>query len=233
MGALQPRPSGAQSAQAAQAADQRAVEGNRAGQTTQARELLRSRSGSAPRPGRPSSSIVSFIGATGVIISPEGLILSQAHVTHPESARPGAKTEVRLHDDTVVEAELLGADRVHDLSLLRLVKPGPYPFIPLADRNLVPGEGVLKLGYPAPLWYRKGRPPEVRFGRVLATNAYTFLVDCHTNGGDSGGRSSTWMVAWSGSSRHPRRSPMTACPPDSPTSKCPAVVCGGPRPRRR
>ena len=34
MGALQPRPSSAQSAQAAQAADQRAVEGNRAGPTT-------------------------------------------------------------------------------------------------------------------------------------------------------------------------------------------------------
>ncbi len=187
MGALQPRPSGAQSAQAAQAADQRAVEGNRAGQTTQTHELLALQERIRSSSRTAVSSIVSFIGATGVIISPEGLILSQAHVTHPEGARPGAKTKVRLPDDTVVEAEVLGADRVHDLSLLRLVKPGPYPFIPLADRNLAPGEGVLKLGYPAPLGYRRGRPPEVRFGRVLATNAYTFLVDCHTNGGDSGG----------------------------------------------
>ncbi len=132
-------------------------------------------------------SIVSFIGATGIIISPEGLILSQAHVTHPENARPGAKTTVILHDGTVAEAEVLGADRVHDLSLLRLVKPGPYPYTPLADRDLAPGDGVLKLGYPAPLRYRKGRPPEVRFGRVLTTTAYTFLVDCRINGGDSGG----------------------------------------------
>jgi RNA polymerase sigma factor (sigma-70 family) len=186
MGALPP-PSGAQGAQAAQAADQRAVEGNRAGPTIQTRELLALQERIRSSSRTAVSSIVSFIGATGVIISPEGLILSQAHVTHPAGARTGAKTEVRLHDDTVVEAELLGADRVHDLSLLRLVKPGPYPFIPLADRDLAPGEGVLKLGYPGPLWYRKGRPPEVRFGRVLATNAYTFLVDCHTNGGDSGG----------------------------------------------
>ena len=134
-----------------------------------------------------SPAIVSFIGATGVIITREGVILTQAHVTHPENARPGTKIKVILHDGTRAEAELLGADRVFDLSLLRLVKPGPYPFIPLADRAPVPGDGVLKLGYPAPLGYRKGRPPEVRFGRVLGTSAHLFLVDCRINGGDSGG----------------------------------------------
>ena len=187
MGALQPPPSGAQGARAAQAADQRAVEGNRAGPTPQTRELLalQERIRSVARTTSPA--IVSFIGATGVIITREGVILTQAHVTHPENARPGTKIKVILHDGTRAEAELLGADRVFDLSLLRLVKPGPYPFIPLADRVPVPGDGVLKLGFPAPLRYRKGRPPEVRFGRVLGTSAHLFLVDCRINGGDSGG----------------------------------------------
>jgi S1-C subfamily serine protease len=131
--------------------------------------------------------VVSFIGAAGVIISPEGLVLSQAHVTHPEGAKPGARTRVFLHDGTATEAELLGADRLHDMSLLRLTKPGPYPFAPLADHHPAPGDLVLKMGYPGPLWYRKNRPPEVRLGTVLAATSDAFLTDCRINGGDSGG----------------------------------------------
>ncbi len=131
--------------------------------------------------------VVSFIGAAGVIISPEGLILSQAHVTHPEGAKPGAKTRVFLHDGTAAEAELLGADRLHDMSLVRLTKPGPYPFAPLADRHPAPGDLALKMGYPGPLFYRKHRPPEVRLGTVLAATSEAFVTDCRINGGDSGG----------------------------------------------
>ncbi len=131
--------------------------------------------------------VVSFIGAAGVIISPEGLVLSQAHVTHPEGAKPGARIRVFLHDGTATEAELLGADRLHDTSLLQLTKPGPYPFAPLADRHPAPGDLVLKMGYPLPLSYRKHRPPEVRLGTVLAATSDAFLTDCRINGGDSGG----------------------------------------------
>ena len=131
--------------------------------------------------------VVSFIGAAGVIISPEGVVLSQAHVTHPEGAKPGARTRVFLHDGTATEAEILGADSLHDISLLRLTKPGPYPFAPLADRHPAPGDLVLKMGYPGPLWYRRNRPPEVRLGTVLAATSDAFLTDCRLNGGDSGG----------------------------------------------
>ena len=81
----------------------------------------------------------------------------------------------------------MGADYLHDLGLLRLVKPGPYPFTPLAGHNPVPGTAVLKFGYPAPRYYQKGRPPEVRFGTVLATKPDRFVTDCPINGGDSGG----------------------------------------------
>jgi RNA polymerase sigma factor (sigma-70 family) len=128
--------------------------GNNAdGVATTTRELLalQERTRSSARTALPS--VVSLPGSTAVIIAPEGLILSQAHATHGPQAKAGAKTKVTLHDGTVADAELLGADRVHDLSLLRLVKPGPYPFSPPADRNLSPSERVLKMGYPAPLWY--------------------------------------------------------------------------------
>jgi serine protease Do len=96
-----------------------------------------------------------------------------------------------FHDGMVAEAEVVGADELYDLTLLRLVKPGMYPFTPLAEHNPVPGTGVLKFGYPIEaqmVW-----PASVRFGAVLATKAEratepdTFVTDCATDGGDSGG----------------------------------------------
>ncbi|HJT76801.1 MAG TPA: serine protease, partial [Gemmataceae bacterium] len=130
---------------------------------------------------------------SGVIISADGLVLSQYHVSHMrdqadprKSRKPGEHTTVILHDGRRCEAELLGADRAQDLSLLRLLAPGPYPFTPLDGKATVRlGDGILKLGHP--LGYRPGRPPVVRFGHVLFVDPDTFVADCLVAGGDSGG----------------------------------------------
>ncbi len=130
---------------------------------------------------------------SGVLISADGLVLSQYHVSHMldqgdyrKSRKPGEHIQVILHDGRRCEAELLGADRAHDLSLLRLLGPGPYPYTPLDDKATVRrGDGVLKVGHP--LGYRPGRPPVVRFGRVLCADADSFVTDCLIAGGDSGG----------------------------------------------
>jgi serine protease Do len=131
--------------------------------------------------------------ASGVIITADGLVLSQYHVSHlldrndyEKSRKPGERVKVILHDGRECEAELLGADRTNDLSLLRLVKPGPYPFTPLDEKVTVKlGEGVLELGHP--LGYRRGRAPVVRLGRVLCAHEDSFVSDCLVTGGDSGG----------------------------------------------
>jgi serine protease Do len=131
--------------------------------------------------------------ASGVIISADGLILSQYHVTHmtseidpQQSHKAGRKLKVILHDGTPCEAELLGAVRGLDLSLVRMTKPGPYPFAPLDAKVAVAlGDGVLKLGHP--MGYRRDRPPVVRFGRVLYADADSAISDCRVVGGDSGG----------------------------------------------
>jgi serine protease Do len=131
--------------------------------------------------------------ASGVIITADGLILSQYHVSHlldpndsEKSRKPGERAKVILHDGRECEAELLGADRSYDLSLLRLVKPGPYPHAPLDEKVAVRlGDGVLKLGHP--LGYRRGRAPVVRLGRVLCRDDDSFATDCLVTGGDSGG----------------------------------------------
>ena len=133
---------------------------------------------------------------SGIIITKDGLILSQFHVSHrfpgydgrgPQKYRKaGDRTTVIFMDGRKREAELLGADQTFDLSLLRLVEPGPYPYVPLDSSTSVElGSWVLKLGHPQ--GYHRDRPPVVRLGRVLFKNRDIFVTDCLTTGGDSGG----------------------------------------------
>ena len=130
--------------------------------------------------------------ASGVIIRADGLILSQAHVSHNldwrrvRSRKPGERTTVVLCDGRKIEAELLGANQSFDLSLLRLLEPGPFPCVPLVPSATVTlGDWVLKLGHP--LGYRRDRPPVVRLGRVLFKSGELFVSDCLITRGDSGG----------------------------------------------
>lgn len=132
--------------------------------------------------------------ASGVIISADGLVLSQWHVTHAvrvtnskaEHWEAGEKTSVVLADGRKVRAELLGAATSHDLSLLRIIDQGPFPFAELkADLKLEVGDWILKLGHPG--HYRPGRPAMVRLGRILVSSERGFVSDCLINGGDSGG----------------------------------------------
>ena len=132
--------------------------------------------------------------ASGVIISSDGLILSQYHVSHmvgvygigTKGCQPGERTMVALADGRELEAELRGADQTHDLSLLQLLAPGPYSYVPLIRSVTVNrGEWVLKLGHP--LGYRIGRATVARLGRVLFQDKELFVADCMIWSGDSGG----------------------------------------------
>jgi serine protease Do len=138
---------------------------------------------------------ISETNASGVIITADGLILSQFHVSHRlpwkpgdpvRTRQPGERTTVILSDGRKIEAELLGADSTFDLSLLQLLEPGPYPYATLDPASTCRvGDWVLKLGHP--MGYRRDRPPVVRLGRVLFQNKDIFVTDCLITGGDSGG----------------------------------------------
>jgi len=138
--------------------------------------------------------------ASGVIVTEDGIVLSQWHVSHlrddasdegpsgPDSPSysAGEETTVILHDGRECRAELLGANITHDVSLLRLLEPGPYPHVPIRPENQVQvGDWVLKIGHP--LGYRRDRPAPVRLGRVLDRIDEIFSTDCAFCGGDSGG----------------------------------------------
>ncbi len=134
--------------------------------------------------------------ASGVIIRADGLVLSQYHVSHEGRyeektglvayGKPGDVVDVVLHDGREVHAELLGGSKHPDVSMLRILEPGPYPFMELAQdgpRSL--GDWVIKLGHP--LGYQPSRSVVSRLGRIVYINPINLVPDCATTGGDSGG----------------------------------------------
>lgn len=134
--------------------------------------------------------------ASGVLIGEDGLILSQYHVSHTGPyddeiglrvyGQPGDEVDVILSDGRRLKAELLGGERLADISLLRLIKSGPYPYINLASEEPVElGEWVIKFGHPA--GYQPQRGAVSRLGRVVYVNPVNIVADCRTAGGDSGG----------------------------------------------
>lgn len=135
--------------------------------------------------------------ATGVIIRGDGLILSQAHVSHerngidPETGliyepwEPGHTVHVVLLDGRRLMATLLGADYERDLSLLKIVEDGEYPHLELSERPVKLGDCVLKAGHPGD--YLPDRGAVLRLGRVLYSGTLDVVADCQTRGGDSGG----------------------------------------------
>jgi serine protease Do len=145
-----------------------------------------------PRPADKAGPVLPRDYSSGVIVTEDGVIASQYHVSHRTPERnwggvvpKGTKTVVVFADGTEAEAELLGADLFNDLSLLKLSKPGKYPFVALEGPAPRLGDSVLKIGHPD--GYFPGRAPPVRLGRVVSTADAVFVTDCPIVGGDSGG----------------------------------------------
>jgi len=87
--------------------------------------------------------VSSFSSGTGVIFSPEGLVLTNSHLIIS-----GASTVTITRDDgTQLPAEIVGVDRLSDLGVLRLPE-GTYPFLPIEDDSdsLRVGDWVIAIG---------------------------------------------------------------------------------------
>ncbi len=130
-----------------------------------------------------------FGSGTGVIISEDGLVITNNHVI--EGA---AKIIVTMDDGSQMEAEMVGADRLSDLAILRI--PGTYDtFLPLNDDvHLRVGEWVIAIGNALAL---PGGPTVTvgvvsAMGRTIGGNDGTPLydliqTDTSINPGNSGG----------------------------------------------
>jgi serine protease Do len=119
---------------------------------------------------------------TGVIISPEGLILTAAHV----AGRPGTSISITMSDGSRVRGTALGRDRTLDASVVQIDSDRKdWPSVPLADEAANPGDWCLVLGHPG--GYVKDRGLVLRLGRVVDDTDWLIQTDCELVGGDSGG----------------------------------------------
>lgn len=120
---------------------------------------------------------------SGVIVSPDGLLLTAAHVVQAV----GDEFTVILSTGVRVKAKALGKNFSRDSALARITDPGPFPYVERAPGEaLTEGEWCLAFGHPG--GYEVDRAAPLRLGRVLEKDVDGFIVsDCTLSGGDSGG----------------------------------------------
>lgn len=119
---------------------------------------------------------------SGVIISPEGLILTAAHVT----GGVGKEINAILADGRKVKCESLGLSSDTDCAMAKITDKGPFPFVPVDKQDLTKlGDWVFSLGHSG--GYDKERGAGVRLGRLVKMADSTVQSDCALIGGDSGG----------------------------------------------
>ncbi len=125
---------------------------------------------------------------SGVIVSPDGYILTNNHVVDGAD-----KVEVTLNDRRSFTARIVGADAPSDIAVLK-IDGGGFPTLPLGDSNKVEvGDVVLAVGNPLGVGQTitmgiisaKGRSTRASFG----SGSYEdFLqTDAAINRGNSGG----------------------------------------------
>ena len=123
---------------------------------------------------------------SGVIVSPEGLIITNAHVIQMAN-----KIYVTLSDGTPVQAEVIGTSAQNDLALLQITPPHELKAVKLAN-DVIIGETVITIGNPL------GLQNSVTAGIVSGTNRTLtappnhefknlIQIDASINPGSSGG----------------------------------------------
>jgi len=133
---------------------------------------------------------VFIAGGSGVVIRPDGVMLTNDHVLEDRRA-----FDVRLGDGRSFKARLLGRDEVGDLAVLRIEIPAGevLPHLPLGDSDAIRvGDEVIAVGNPFALGVID-QSPTFTLGIVSAVGHtqgnYTecIVTDAELNPGNSGG----------------------------------------------
>ncbi len=135
------------------------------------------------RPELPGERQANSLGS-GFILSPDGYILTNAHV-----ARDADKIIVRLSDQRERPAKVIGVDELTDVALLK-IEGENLSAVKLGDSDaLEVGEWVLAIGSPFGLEHTATQGIVSAVGRNLPTGAYVPFIqsDVAVNPGSSGG----------------------------------------------
>ena len=122
---------------------------------------------------------------SGVIVDPRGYVVTNNHVVEDAD-----EIEVQLADESRYQAEVIGADPLTDLSVLRIKDGESFPFVPFGDsEKLVVGEWVLAIGNPFGFGHTVTAGIVSAKGRVIGQGYYDDFIqtDAAINPGNSGG----------------------------------------------
>ena len=124
-----------------------------------------------------------FGAGSGFIVSPDGVILTNAHVVQGAD-----EVTVKLQDRREFRAKVLGSDVRTDVAVLKIDAKN-LPVAPLGkSRNLSPGEWVLAIGSPYGLESTVTAGVVSATGRNLSDGQVPFIqTDVAINPGNSGG----------------------------------------------
>jgi serine protease Do len=127
-------------------------------------------------------------GGSGVIISPNGEILTNYHVIASMSDSDNNALEVKTNDGKTYKATVLGKDKELDIALVK-VEATHLPFAKLGESDsLRIGEWVVAIGNPLGLEHTVTQGIISAKGRKLDTGVSSFLqTDAAINRGNSGG----------------------------------------------
>jgi serine protease Do len=121
---------------------------------------------------------------SGIIVTPEGHILSAGH-----AVRSGNEYTVHLADGRRATAVGLGVNRWIDCALLKIKDRGDWPHVEMGQSaDLVKGQAVFSVSHPGV--FRADRGPVVRFGHVVLPQTIPLGMIQSTalmEPGDSGG----------------------------------------------
>jgi serine protease Do len=135
-----------------------------------------------PRGGGGRGEMVYGAGS-GFIVSPDGVILTNAHVV-----RDADEVTVKLQDRREFRAKVLGTDPKTDVAVLK-IEAKNLPVVPIGNtRNLQVGEWVLAIGSPFGLESSVTAGVVSAKGRSLPNDPVPFIqTDVAVNPGNSGG----------------------------------------------
>jgi len=138
----------------------------------------------------PLSERVERVMGSGFLIDPSGLILTNSHVVFSRQF-----ITVTLDDGTTLAAQLVGADPIFDLALIRIppASTGTLPTATPGDSDRVRvGEEVLAIGNPMGLDQTLTRGIVSAINRILPETPFSLMepliqTDAPINPGNSGG----------------------------------------------
>jgi serine protease Do len=121
---------------------------------------------------------------SGVIVTPDGYVLTCAHVI----GRPGRRCSIIFPDGTRRGGETLGLNTMLDAGLVKITdtREGGWPYAAMATRESIKvGDWCVATGHPG--GFLEDRRPVLRLGRVIFSGKRILQSDCELVGGDSGG----------------------------------------------